>query len=249
MKRALDRPFRPPRSPRAGRARHRGRAGRGAGARPRGYTPTGPVRAGTRQRHAGVSTHHGHPGTRRHTHPVLGRVCRLMTAIPGQVDTPDRKWRAGAHPAGPAAPSRAPTPGRPPGRRGQRAGSDPGRPRAKSAGQSERAPNPLPHRLTSSRSDHTRPATTEPRAERARPPTPPGHGPPAAGNDNRPRPPAQTQPPPRAATPPSPHPLSRPAARRARRPAGAARRRPAHTARRRPRPRSRRPSTSRAWSG
>jgi hypothetical protein len=263
MKRALDRPFRPARparrvqtgpagsepdetragstvssgSPGAGgsgpSARSR-RPGRGArGARPRGRTPPDPIRAGTRQRHAGVSTHHGHPGTRRHTHPGPGGVCRLMTVMPGRVDTPVRRWRAAARP--PARPGqgarrlpaigvcrRGLTPIRElepecraavavgpevdaEARKGVRprvaAGPAPaGRAPRESRG-GERGANPLPHRLTSGRSDHTRLATTGPRAERARPPETPRRRPPAAGpdHDDHPRP---RRPPPTTTTTP-----------------------------------------------
>jgi hypothetical protein len=82
-----------------------------------------------------VSTHHGHPGTRRHTHPGAGRVCRLMTAMPGRVDTPDR------HGAPPLAHGR---PGRPEAARASRAGRTgappPGRPHGRHRAHREPAP-------------------------------------------------------------------------------------------------------------
>jgi hypothetical protein len=128
MKRALDRPFRPPRSPRAGRARARGRGAGREAARvhthrtgPSGYAPAprGCVDSSRSCRNKtthpswarrGVSTHDGDAGTSRHTRPQVAR--RRSPRRPGR-------------------PEPRTDPGRPPGRRGQRAGSDPGRPRAR----------------------------------------------------------------------------------------------------------------------
>jgi hypothetical protein len=142
MNRALDRPFRPARPARAGRARARGRAGRGAGRGARGRAgahrrtdasgdapaPRGCVDSSRSSRNKtthpsrtrpGVSTHDGDAGTSRHTRPQVAR--RRSPRRPGR-------------------PNRAPTPGRPPGARavngrGQTPAdtgrSDPGRPRAR----------------------------------------------------------------------------------------------------------------------
>jgi hypothetical protein len=160
--------------------------------------PTGSDLSGGAPAPPGVSIHPGHAGTIRHTHHGPGRVCRLMTVMPGRVDTPDRRWRAGAHP--PARPETG-------------TGSDPGQtpvgapvtPPAAAApaetarglpyGREECTATPLPHPLTSGRSDHTKPATSETRTERAGPPGTPGRGPPAAGNDNRPPATTSTTPP------------------------------------------------------
>jgi hypothetical protein len=57
-----------------------------------GQAPTG--RARTRHRRAGVSIRDGDAGTSRHTHRGSGRVCRLMTVMPGRVDTPGWSGRA-----------------------------------------------------------------------------------------------------------------------------------------------------------
>jgi len=112
----------------------------------------------------GVSTHPGHAGTRRHTRPGAGRVCRLMTVMPGRVDTPDRRGepplvhgrprRLNRRTAGPRAPrtgrTGAPPPGRPPGRHG-----------------AHREPLPRPPDQRPFRPRHTPPPPT--RAERAGP--------------------------------------------------------------------------------
>jgi len=146
----------------------------------------------------GVSTHPGHAGTKRHTHHGPGRVCRLMTAIPGRVYTPDRRWRAAAHP-----------PARPKPERGQTPAGAPDTPPAAAApaetaralphGREERTAKtaPTPPDQRPFRPQHTPPPPKPARSEPGRHHRT-GPGPPAAGHAtaNRPdrRPGAHTHP-------------------------------------------------------